>query len=46
MSTCLVMGDFTLCILPTNTLIANMGDRYGLSVKAPLFCMSSQGFDK
>ncbi len=37
-----MMGDFTLGILPMNRLMVNMGDRYGLSVKAP-FCMSSQG---
>jgi hypothetical protein len=29
------MGDFILRILPMNTLMANMGDWYGLSIKAP-----------
>jgi len=29
-----MIGDFTLGVLPMNRLMANMGDRHGLSVKA------------
>jgi hypothetical protein len=45
MSTCLMMGDFTLRLLPMNRLMANMGDRFGLSVKAPFLHVVPR-FDK